>query len=214
MEYKKFDINSWNRKEHFEHYRNLQCSFSLTSEIEITTFLQYLKENKYKFYSSIIYLISKLVNLTFEFKISIKNNEIVTWDVLHPSYTIFHQKEETFSSIWSEYNDDKTIFFDEFEKDCINYENNKSLFPKFNIPENHFNISCLPWIKYSGFNLNLPHLNDYFQPIITIGKYDKNENKIVLPVTIQIHHAVCDGFHVAKFINKLQEWCNEPEKYL
>ena len=62
MEYKKFDINSWNRKEHFEHYRNLQCSFSLTSEIEITKFLQYLKENKYKFYSSIIYLISKLVN--------------------------------------------------------------------------------------------------------------------------------------------------------
>lgn len=51
-------------------------------------------------------------------------------------------------------------------------------------------------------------------PIITIGKYDKNENKIVLPITIQIHHAVCDGFHVAKFINKLQEWCNEPEKHL
>lgn len=214
MEYKKFDINSWNRKEHFEHYRNLQCLFTLTSEIEISIFLEYLKNNKYKFYSSIIYLISKLVNSTLEFKMSIKNNEIIIWDTLHPSYTIFNQKEEIFSAIWTQYNNDKGIFFKEFEKDNNNYKNFKSLFPKSKMPENHFNISCIPWINYSGFSLHLPELKDYFQPIITIGKYNKKESNTILPLTIQVHHSVCDGFHIAKFINRLQEWCNAPEKYL
>lgn len=26
-----------------------------------------------------------------------------------------------------------------------------------------------------------------------------------IPLSIQVHHAVCDGFHVCRFINELQE---------
>lgn len=37
MNYKKIDLEQWNRKEHFLHYRhNLQCGFSLTTKIDIT----------------------------------------------------------------------------------------------------------------------------------------------------------------------------------
>ncbi len=29
--------------------------------------------------------------------------------------------------------------------------------------------------------------------------------KYLLPLAIQVHHAVCDGFHVCRFVNELQE---------
>ena len=214
LSYKFFDINSWNRKEHFEHYRKLQCTFNLTSEIEISKFLEYTKQNGYKFYSSIICMISKIVNETLEFKIMKENEDFIIWDFLHPSFTIFNQKEETFSSIWCEYNQDKDTFIESIENDINKYKSSKQLFPKDNLPKNHFNISMIPWVSHSGFNLNVENIEDYFQPIITLGKYKNENNKTLLAVTVQIHHAVCDGFHISKFINTLQEYCNNPEKYL
>jgi len=32
-----------------------------------------------------------------------------------------------------------------------------------------------------------------------------------MPLSIQVHHAVCDGFHVAKLIETLQENCADVE---
>jgi chloramphenicol O-acetyltransferase type A len=35
--------------------------------------------------------------------------------------------------------------------------------------------------------------------------YEENE-KYMLPLALQVHHAVCDGYHVARFINEFQVW--------
>ena len=74
-----------------------------------------------------------------------------------------------------------------------------------NPPANIFTISSIPWVNFSGFNLNLPKATDYLLPIFTTGKYFEQNEKIWLPIAIQVHHAVCDGFHIARFINEFQE---------
>lgn len=51
-------------------------------------------------------------------------------------------------------------------------------------------------------------LTDYLLPIFTIGKYFEQNGIIRLPIAIQVHHAVCDGFHVGRFIEELQEAMN------
>lgn len=30
----------------------------------------------------------------------------------------------------------------------------------------------------------------------------------MLPLAIQVHHTVCDGFHAARFVNALQAWAD------
>ncbi|WP_432419239.1 CatA-like O-acetyltransferase [Klebsiella pneumoniae] len=30
-----------------------------------------------------------------------------------------------------------------------------------------------------------------------------------MPLAIQVHHAVCDGFHVGRMLNELQQYCDE-----
>ena len=37
-----------------------------------------------------------------------------------------------------------------------------------------------------------------------MGKYYEEGGGIWLPLAVQVHHAVCDGFHVCRFINDLQ----------
>ncbi len=66
-----------------------------------------------------------------------------------------------------------------------------------------YNVSMIPWETFDGFNLNLPQGNDYLLPIFTIGKYHYEKGKYLLPLAIQVHHSVCDGFHICRFVNEL-----------
>lgn len=54
----------------------------------------------------------------------------------------------------------------------------------------------------------------YLVPIFTIGKYFEQNNKIFIPMSIQVHHAVCDGYHTSRFINEVQELALNPQTWL
>ena len=44
--------------------------------------------------------------------------------------------------------------------------------------------------------------------MITLGKYEQVNDRYILPITIQVSHAIVDGYHVALFFEKLQEELN------
>lgn len=209
MSYKKINIEQWNRNEHFLHYRhNVQCGFSLTTKLDITVLKTVLTRKHLKLYPVLINLISKTVNSYPESRMAIKDNELILWDYINPSYTIFHQDTETFSELWSEYREDWGSFLREYNQDYQQYKDNLSLSAKPNYPENHFCISMIPWITFDGFNLNITNVKDYYPPIFTLGKYTQFNDQLLLPISVQVHHATCDGFHIGRMINKLQALCN------
>ncbi len=76
--------------------------------------------------------------------------------------------------------------------------------PKLNEPANTFPLSCIPWVSFTGFHLSVYHNAGYLRPIFTLGKYFKQDGKMWLPLSAQVHHAVCDGYHLGRFLNEVQ----------
>lgn len=203
MEFNLIDRKKWVRNEYFEHYtKDIPCTYSMTFDLDIT---KIINSNK-KLYPTMIYFITRLVNKYEEFRTCFnENNELGVFDQLIPLYTIFHKDTETFSSIWTEYVDDYNFFYKNYEKDINDFKDKKLMLPKENVPINTFNISMIPWRSFSGFNLNLQKGYDYLLPIFTMGRYYKQKDKFIIPISIQVHHAVCDGFHLCRFINDLEK---------
>lgn len=210
MTFKLIEISKWDRKEYFEHYlREVPCTYNMTLNLDLTTLIQKIKKNDIKLYPVMIYLLSTIVNQHVEFRTAIDaDGNVGVFDFLHPSYTIFQKESETFTNIWSEYHPLFSEFYKQYLYDVQNYGEVKSLTAKPNEPGNIFNISSIPWVSFTGFNLNLPKNNDYLLPIFTTGKYFEQNGKIYLPFALQVHHAVCDGFHTARFVNELQDAIN------
>ena len=110
----------------------------------------------------------------------------------------------------------KVLFYDHFRDSSgnvyapkdVQYKINHEMIGKPNAPENVFNVSMIPWSTFEGFNLNLQKGYDYLIPIFTMGKYYIEDGQTILPLAIQVHHAVCDGFHICRFVNELQELIN------
>lgn len=203
--YTTVDISQWHRKEHFEAFQSVaQCTYNQTVQLDITAFLKTVKKNKHKFYPAFIHILARLMNAHPEFRMAMKDGELVIWDSVHPCYTVFHEQTETFSSLWSEYHDDFRQFLHIYSQDVACYGENLAYFPKGFI-ENMFFVSANPWVSFTSFDLNVANMDNFFAPVFTMGKYYTQGDKVLMPLAIQVHHAVCDGFHVGRMLNELQQ---------
>lgn len=209
-EYTAVDLSRWPRKEHFDVFQSFaESTFNQTVQLDITALLKHSKEVGWKFYPTFIFLLAKVVNRHAEFRMTMKNDELVVWNEVHPNYTIFHNETETFSSLWSHYDGDIHHFQQSYSEDVARYGNNLAYWPKEESRENIFFVSGIPWVSFTSFNYNVANMKNFFAPMFTLGKYYNQDGKVLLPLAVLVHHSVCDGFHAARLINELQELCHD-----
>ncbi len=207
MKFNYIDIEKWKRKQHYNYYlKNVPCTYSMTIKLDITNVIKSQK----KLYPTLLYCISKTVNKYEEFRTILDSEgKVGYFDELYPCYTIFHKENETFSNIWTEYSEDYEVFCKNYKEDMEKYGKNLDIVAKPDIPVNSFPISMLPWESFEGFNLNLQRGYEYLLPIFTLGKYYQEQDKVFIPLAIQVHHSVCDGFHLCRFIDSLRKTLGE-----
>jgi len=214
MNFIEIQMEQWARKDHYEHYKNnVRCSYSVTVDIDISKLLIRLKERGMKAYPVQIYMLSTVVNQFPEFRMTTNDGRrLGYWEVIDPIYTALNPSTETFSAVWTRYDKCFNTFYHAYLQDTAQYANGE-LFPQEHIPLNTFNISSVPWLDFTAFNINVFSDGSYLLPIFTIGKYKKENDKTMMPLAIQCHHAVCDGWHVGKFVETLREMASDCDKW-
>lgn len=202
MGFQAIDWESWPRREYFEHYyREVPCTYSMTVTLDVTE----IKAAGLKLYPTMLYCIATVVNRHEELRTCFAKGTLGVYDSMSPCYTVFHSDTETFSNLWTEYQEDYAAFCQAYEADLRAYGEIHRFEGKPGLPENSFTVSMIPWRTFEGFHLHLPEGNQYLLPIFTIGKYQVREGRLLLPMAIQVHHGVCDGFHVCRLTDEVQE---------
>ncbi|GAB6990991.1 type A chloramphenicol O-acetyltransferase [Paenibacillus pini] len=215
MKFSIINRDNWQRKEYFEHYLQQQTTFSMTNEINITVLMKNLKKKGYKLYPAFIFMVTRIVNSHREFRTCFNSEgNLGYWSEICPCYTIFNNSTHTFSAIWTPNMNNFSKFHFQYEKDVRKYKDTSSLFPIEPIPDNNIPISMIPWSSFNAFNLNINNGGNFLLPIITGGKYSLVNDELFLPVALQIHHSVCDGYHASIFMNDLQRLANESEEWV
>lgn len=206
MKSKKIDLEKWPRKDLFEHFiKDVRCVITITAEIEITKLINFCNENGLKFYPAMLYHVVKAVSGREEFKIGYSSKkELVVWEKVFPSHVIFNESSEDFTRIITQYDNCFEKFYTNVIED-IRENKDKRAFEVSYSYKNTFDVSCLPWLKYKSCDLHIYDDGTYLAPVITWGKYEKHKNKYALPLTMQIHHAVADGFHIAQFFADVEK---------
>ena len=204
MSFHLIDYQTWERKEVYEHFINeTVCTYSTTLNLDIT------KLKGAHLYPTIIWLITKAVNKIPEFRTALTDEGVGIYDELNPAYTIFNKENNNFSGIWTEFYADYNDFLSAYNEDVEKFSFSTRYTPKPERPLNSFDISMIPWFTFTSFNLNLYGDGKYLLPIFTLGKFFDENGKRLLPISIQVHHAVCDGYHIGKFVETLQTMINQ-----
>ncbi|MCC8155133.1 MAG: chloramphenicol acetyltransferase [Tannerellaceae bacterium] len=210
---KYIDIENWKRKEHFKFfYRADYPQYNICMDLDITRFLAFTKEHTFPFYYSMIYAVTKVLNEIEDFKYRIREGKVVLHDKINPSFTYINPEEEDelFKII--------TVDFKENIQDFIESAQQASASQKeyFDLAgtagrDDLIYLSCIPWISFTHISHTILLNRDDSVPRISWGKYFAKDGKVFLPFSVQVHHALLDGIHVGKYIDKLQAYLNAPK---
>lgn len=200
------DLTQWPRTLYFNHFLDeLRCTYSITFHIDVTSLWKTCKAKKIKFYAAELYLLTRVANQHEEFRTAFdENNQVGLFDEVHPSYTVFHPESETFSSLWTPYSADFSKFYAAYLADLQTFGNCLGLLGKPNPPSSAIPISSLPWADFSSFQLNIYNDGRFLLPIFTLGRVTSQGQQFKLPLCLQVHHAVCDGFHASRFAQEVE----------
>ncbi|WP_166997760.1 CatA-like O-acetyltransferase [Paramicrobacterium fandaimingii] len=207
------DLDSWPRREHYEHYRNaVPCTYAMTVELDVTAFADALSRSVRKTYIAQIWALATVVNKHDEFRMcQTESGALGIWPIVHPAFTIFNRERETFSCVSAPYDANFGAFHLSAAALLESHRHATELFPHGAPVKNSFDVSSMPWASFTGFTLNIRDGWEHFAPIFTLGRYVQREGRVMLPLAAQIHHAVADGFHMARFVNDVQELLSEPD---
>lgn len=216
MAFHLIDMEHWERREHYKYYQTLvRSNYTLTANINITRLLETVRRTGLKFYPVFLYITSTAVNRIKEMRMAKDaDGNLGYWDICHPSYTIFHKDDCTFSDIWSEYDQNFSVFYDRCVKDMDEWKDVKGVKTKPDKPANFTPISSLPWLSYASMAYDTPVSSPLYFPVILFGKYFEQNGETLIPFSAYLPHAVADGYHTALFINTVQEIADDCDNWI
>ncbi|MBO5109084.1 MAG: chloramphenicol acetyltransferase [Clostridia bacterium] len=208
MNYTKIDMKTWPRARLFKHYMEaMRIVMSMTVDINVTALTSFARRNNLKFYPCMLWVVTKVINAHDEFKYAFDGEgNLIRLDAVIPSHTDFHPETESFVKMTTEYSEDLLEFHSRVLADREASRDVDGLMQ--DAPLNCFDASSLPWAHYRSFDLHVFDEGKFLAPVVTWGKYEEECKGTILPLTMNIHHAVCDGFHLSRFFNEVQELVN------
>lgn len=202
----KIDLKNWNRKEHFEFFSSFdEPFFGIVSEVDCTKAHQFSKNNNRSFFAHYLHKSLIAVNEIPEFKYRILDGEVVVYEQVHSAATIA-RPDGTFAFSFAEFDTDFSIFHKSLKKEIEEVQNTTGLrLSEASQRLDAIHISSFRWHKLTG----LTHARNFKYPDsvpkITFGKMYSLGNEYKLPVAINVHHGLMDGYHVAQFLEAFQE---------
>ncbi|MBV1958908.1 type A chloramphenicol O-acetyltransferase [Streptomyces albidoflavus] len=206
------DLDTWPRRQHFDHYRRrVPCTYAMTVEVDVTAFAAALRRSPRKSYLAQVWALATVVNRHDAFRMCLTaSGDPAVWPVVHPAFTVFNPERETFACVWAPYDPDFGTFHDAAAPLLAEHSRATDFFPQGDPPPNAFDVSSLPWASFTGFTLDIRDGWDHLAPIFTLGRYTERDGRLLLPLSVQIHHAAADGFHTARLTDELQTLLADP----
>lgn len=204
------DLENWNRKEHFAHFKQMEEPFfGATVEIDCTKAYETAKELNVSFFIFYLHKTLTAVNAIENFKYRIAEDKIYINDRIDVSATI-GREDGTFGFSLIEYNPDFKIFEKNALTEIERVQNTTGLFTRSFSDDNVIHFSAIPWLNFTSLSHARSFTFPDSCPKISFGKMITFETgKRTIAMSVHVHHALMDGLHVGQFVDMLQNQMNK-----
>ncbi|MFA9402262.1 MAG: CatA-like O-acetyltransferase, partial [Anaerolineales bacterium] len=200
---RQIDIKTWPRREHFKVFSSYDYPhFSLCANVDLTAFYPFVKQRGISFTVATVYVLARAANAIPEFRYRIRAGEVVEHEIVHPSGTILSD-DDLFSFCTFDYIENFSEFAAKAEERIAHVKENLTLEDGPG-QDDLLYMSAIPWVSFTSFMHPL-HLHPVDSvPRFAWGKFFNEGESLKMPLSVQGHHALMDGFHVGRYYSEVQ----------
>ena len=208
MDYKILNMETYYRKGVYRHFtEDCKCPTSMTARVDVTELAAYSRRTGTKFYVNFLYLLAKVLNSREDYRMQYlwEKDELVIFDKINPVHYVFHEDTETCTVVYTEYFPAYDRFYENCMADIARAKQTREYGLDTENHRNYFDASYISWLSYDALHIELPDGHLHFTPIINWGRYEEENGRFRMPLTVRLNHAVADGYLVAKVFRLLEE---------
>lgn len=206
-QYKVIDEKTWNRAMHCMVFRNsVEPAFCVTFEADITNFKRMVKEQEgLSFTLAMVYAVCKCANEIEAFRYRFLDGQVILFEKIDTAFTYLDKDTKLFKVVNVPMIDDLKEYC-ELAMKTVNEQKEYFTGPLGN---DVFQCSPMPWVTFTHISHTNSGKKDNATPLFDWGKYYEKDKRIIIPISVQVHHSFVDGIHIGEFVEKLQSYFNK-----
>jgi chloramphenicol O-acetyltransferase type A len=208
------DLANWARRDLFEFFRGFDKPyFNVCTRVDVTDLLAllHLKPNV-SVSLACHYFALRVANEIEPFRYRLREDKVIVHDVVHGGTTVL-MPNESFTFAYFDYEEDFDKFMLDAGRAVTEAKTGNVPFQPTNRDDTIY-FTALPWLSFTSFSHARNWGREDSVPRIAFGKFVPENDRVLLPISVEVHHALMDGLHVGRYVTRLEEAFRQPEDYI
>jgi len=208
------DTETWSRRHLFRLFKDYDDPyFNVCADVDVTPLLAFARERGLSCSVAYHYLSLKTANEVEAFRYRLRGERVLVHEHVHAGAIVLLD-DESFTFVYFDFTED---FGDFHARARAIVERARVEPPSLDARVGQDDLiyhSVIPWVSFTSIS----HARDSRQrsgiPKVAFGKYREAGGRVLMPVSVEGHHALMDGLHAGRFFERLQGHCSDPRAAL
>jgi chloramphenicol O-acetyltransferase type A len=204
------DTETWSRRNLFRLFKDYDDPyFNVCADVDVTALLDFTRARALSASVAYHYLSTRVANEVEPFRYRLRGERVVVHERVDAGAIVL-LADESFTFVYFDFRGE----FAAFHADAVALiEGARREPPPLDARDDRDDLiyhSVIPWVSFTSIS----HARDSRRrngiPKVAFGKYRDAGGRVLMPVSVEVHHALMDGLHVGRYFERLQAYCSEP----
>ena len=158
------------------------------------------------------YFALRVANEIEPFRYRLREGQVVVHEIIHGGTTVL-LPNGSFVLAYFDYHETFAKFVVEARR-AVDEAREAGVFLPRREHDARIHFTTLPWVAFTSFSHARNWGREDSVPKIAFGKFTTENDRTLLPFSVEVHHALMDGLHVGRYLTRLEEALSQPEAYL
>lgn len=199
------DLDGWPRRSHFEFFRAYEHPFfNICADVRVTALYRRSREPEGpSFFLGALYASLRAANAVEQLRLRLRPEGVWLHDRIHAGSTVL-RADETFGFGYFEFEPSWASFEEHGRAVLAAVAAGSGALDPQDERDDLIHYSVLPWIRFTSFAHARRHRALDSVPRIVFGRHHERDGERWMPVSVEAHHALVDGLHVARFLERFE----------
>jgi chloramphenicol O-acetyltransferase type A len=200
------NLERWPRRATFEFFQGYDNPyFNICAPLEAGPLVDFVRATPgTSFFLVYLYLSLRTANELEPFRYRLSGGQVLVHDRIHAGTTI-PIDEDRFDFAYLDYDDDFGRFQAAAREAMERARANGGKMEARDDRTDLIHYSAVPWASFTSISHARNWRREDSVPKIVFGKVSEQNGQRLMPVSIEVHHALMDGLHVGRYLERLQQ---------
>jgi chloramphenicol O-acetyltransferase type A len=204
------DLESWPRRQLFHFFKEYDNPFfNVCVNVDVTDLLHEVRSRGLVFFLAYHYLALRAANEVEPFRYRLRGDRVLVHDRIDAGTTILLE-DERFAFCYFDYDTDYARFEAQGKAAVESLRAGDGRLSPRDDRDDLIHCSVLPWITFTSFSHARKWNRQDSVPKIVFGKTFPEGGRTRMPVSVEVHHALMDGLHVGRYVERLESHLADP----